>query len=767
MIGQPPPPFDAAFDIEGLATGPAGPEADWAPAEGRSAGWSLRADPRPEAQRRAGEQRWTLVQEGREAGVIDLIDEWQGIAGAAGSAVSWITRAGERQPWAVAIGADFGVFVYRIEKAAGAPCRLVRWFRGNENRVLSLAVSEDGRWLASGGGDGIAMLWSLSGLDDGVPLTDRWGAAIRVENGRAAIERVDEAGPLAGRDVRAGDVIARISFAAGRTEARTEHAGGDAIRTALAEMPWNTLVSFTVERNGVPRVFQRLPAWENIAALHVARDDEWAFWSPRGYYAASANGDRMFGWLVNRGPERLPDFYRANQFRRRLERPEVVSRLLVEGSLDAALRAAARDVPDAAAAVLPDQIATAPTVKILATKQLDGERADKVLVTASVEVPPGARFDQVRAFVSGVPAAIPPKQSVEEVAGADGAPRRVVFEWELDLPEQDRQLVQVLAGVKEGATHAAERAFTAVRPPPGAAPRRPRLYVVCTGVGSYANNDEWGAAARAKQYVPKSWDLAYAVADAKAVQEALERRSLGIYRPGNSMVLADRAATLDGWRRSVADFVSLVKDEVTKDDMIVLFLAGHGLLGDEGAYSYLCHDADLGFEETSEDSADGTKSFTLQPRAKANTLAWADLAALARLPCRKFVMVDTCHSGALAGNAVAIRDFQENSFVVMAAAQDDQPSMEWEEWGHGAFTKAVLEGLGADGAPRKADVRGEGDRPDGVVTLDELADYVIQRVPELTRQFIGNELNREQMPKLSPDALLEYVRPPLVKVAGE
>ena len=48
--------------------------------------------------------------------------------------------------------------------------------------------------------------------------------------------------------------------------------------------------------------------------------------------------------------------------------------------------------------------------------------------------------------------------------------------------------------------------------------------------------------------------------------------------------------------------------------------------------------------------------------------------------------------------------------------------MERAEWGHGAFTKALLEGLQG-----KADLNG-----DGVVETAELATWIVQRVRELT-----------------------------------
>jgi len=52
--------------------------------------------------------------------------------------------------------------------------------------------------------------------------------------------------------------------------------------------------------------------------LHRGRKSaawEWICWSPEGYYQASANGDELIGWQVNRGPSQSPDFYSANQLK--------------------------------------------------------------------------------------------------------------------------------------------------------------------------------------------------------------------------------------------------------------------------------------------------------------------------------------------------------------------------------------------------------------------------------------------------------------------
>lgn len=751
------PPFDAAFDLEGLARSAVGQDADWAPAAGRPTGWTLeRAAEMPQ-----GIERWQLAREGRPGGVIDLAwADWQGRAEAGGTAVSWLAKDGDGPPFAVAIGTSLGIFVYRLEEAAGVPCGMIRWFRGNENGVLSLAVSEDGRWLASGGADGIAMLWSLADIDRGAPLTDRWGVELAAEGGRAVVAGIDEAGPLAGKDVRKGDTVTKIGYRGGATEVKNEPGDPAAIRTALAELPWNTNVVFTVEREGKSREFNRNPAWENIAALYLPADREWAFWTPRGYYAASGNGDRLFGWLVNRGIDRLPRFFNAQQFRRRLERPDVVSRLLVEGSLEAALRAAGRDVPEATAVVLPQQIAQTPNVTILAVKPGGAADAGRVTVRAQVEVPAAADLTRVQAFASGVAAAAAPRL-VEDVPAAEGRPRRQTLEFDLLLPDQERHLLTVFAATREGPTQSESVSLDA--PPLPAARRLPRIYIFAAGVDHYANTSRW------TEIGFQFDDLLYAVKDAESVGQALSSRTLEVYDLGSQRLLADAQVTREGWKTAARSLADGLEGQVMPDDLLVVFLAGHGLANVEAgqAYSFLCHDAEIAATSDGHPAPARTRDGTPQ-----GAITWADFSALSDLPCRKLALVDTCHSGALgpAARSTAVREFQENNIVVLAAATDDQGSQEAPFWGHGAFTKVLLEGLEgrADIGPTRSGRRRTGKQsgpapgPDGIVSLDELIEYVCTVVPAITQEASGTVQN----PQASPVDLLEFVRPALARTTG-
>lgn len=757
--------WEHAFDVERLAFSPVGEPADWSAPAGNPAGWGLTAEPDDGS----GVARLRLVRGAVFAASIDLVVSWQGMATDEGRVASWLTTRGQAEPFAVAIATDRGIGVWRLSADATESCPLLRWFRGHEDTVTALALAPGGEWLASGGRDGLAMLWSLAGIERvGAPIHDRWGIDAAVEGGRVVVKAVSEAGPLAARDVRVGDTIDKINGVRpdGSVEGQ-ELADPQEIVDGLAEVPFGTQVAFTVARNGVPiEPFQRMPAWENLAALVVRPDDEWALWTPRGYYAASENGDTFFGWLVNRGLDRLPRFHKAKDFRRRLERPDVVSRLLAEGSLDAALRATGRDVPDSSAVVLPRLLAAAPTVRI--TAPLPGAAVDgeSIAVEADVELPDGVEPERVRAYVSGALAGVKPRLVDDRPAdAASGTPRRQRYAWDgIRLPAGERHLVQVFAATRQQTSGLDAVSITAGA---SAAPRRPRLFFLAAGVDRYPDG-------RAGDDHPSVPDLDFAVRDAQSVRTALAAGADAPFDLKFERLLADAEVTRAGWTGSARQLAEACrKADVGPDDILVLFLAGHGITtgGDDPQYAFLCHDLDV--RRIGEDRAGNL----VPPRSQ--VLLWDDLAELQDLPCRKLALVDTCHAGALGpgSRGTTLRDFQENLVVVLAAAADDEKSLESKTWGHGAFTQSLLEALGgaADGHGSHAD--------DGLVTLHEVIDFTLQRVPGLAAELAaglpspagaaadaGAALTRgggrrlAQNPTVSPESVVPYVRLPLARV---
>jgi uncharacterized caspase-like protein len=109
--------------------------------------------------------------------------------------------------------------------------------------------------------------------------------------------------------------------------------------------------------------------------------------------------------------------------------------------------------------------------------------------------------------------------------------------------------------------------------------------------------------------------------------------------------------------------------------------------------------------------------------------------------------IDTCHSGNIMGTQRGVADIDqiandlssaENGVVVFAAATGKQTSQESWRWKNGAFTEALIEGLGGQADYTK----------DGAITINELDLYLSERVKALTE---GSQTPTTTKPETVPD----------------
>jgi uncharacterized caspase-like protein len=87
----------------------------------------------------------------------------------------------------------------------------------------------------------------------------------------------------------------------------------------------------------------------------------------------------------------------------------------------------------------------------------------------------------------------------------------------------------------------------------------------------------------------------------------------------------------------------------------------------------------------------------------------------------------------------------ENGAIVFASSTGNQYSLEKPEWGNGAFTKALVEGLSG-----KADYTGK-----GKITVNMLDLYISERVKELTQ---GQQTPTTTKPNTVPDFPIAVTR---------
>ncbi|MEJ0032447.1 MAG: hypothetical protein WDO15_19780 [Bacteroidota bacterium] len=67
-------------------------------------------------------------------------------------------------------------------------------------------------------------------------------------------------------------------------------------------------------------------------------NNEWLCWSPQGYYAASTNGERWGGWVINKGVNAFAEFHPIHDFKKQFYRPELVKMIARHSSLEKAVR---------------------------------------------------------------------------------------------------------------------------------------------------------------------------------------------------------------------------------------------------------------------------------------------------------------------------------------------------------------------------------------------------------------------------------------------
>jgi WD40 repeat protein len=726
-------PLEMVFDPTGSGLGAAEPlnETEWMSADSYSGGWS--AEPR-------GDGGLQLRRGGAPRGRIELDAKYDGSA----RSYCWIPDRNGR-PYAIAVGTDVQNEVIVCRLAENGLCPVLRRFRGHFDRVLSVGVSRDLRYLVSGAADGTIMIWSLSAYADRDPLASRWGCQLRSGN-ELVVGELNPAGPLYRKGVRSGDVISSIAWVDDNEQLVTINRPNEMVRR-LNESSWLTQIVFETSRGGQPRnAFQILPAWRPVATLFVSENREWAFWTPEGYYDASANGHKLFGWQVNRGLYALPDFYRADQFRRRLERPEVMERLLPAGNLAAAFQTAQRPVPANPEGELAEQISVTPTVAIVSPNVNATVEGSTTKVVARVRIPPGGDVSRYRVFANGVVGGQGRIVSDVEVDGQ----RELTLEWDANLPAEPKNLIQVLVSTTARTTAFAD--VPVLRSLPNAAAAKPRLFVLAAAVDNFSDKG-----------IP---ELRFCVADSTAIVDALKKGAGNLYELAETRLLFNEQVTLANWRKVFQEIRQELHDVARPDDLLLIYLAGHGMVDEKtGEYYYISHDAKL------ENVLDGDFE---------GCVAWRDFELLSDIPCRKVAMLDTCHSGAVQENQLrhqlkaATRSLQEDLIITLTATSADEKAAEDPRWGHGGFTMVVLDGL-----------TGKADRPatgsasaDGLIALPELVRYVMTEVPKLTHrsQLFGNEAGRSedglpagqmaQHPTAAPVELLDFVNIPLTRVAA-
>jgi WD40 repeat protein len=453
---------------------------------------------------------------------------------------------------------------------------------------------------------------------------------------------------------------------------------------------------------------------ELLALFVEPQSRKWVAWTPSGYYMASAGGEDLIGWHVNRGWNQEADFFPASQFRAEYNRPDIVKLVLqTKDEADAIRQAnvtAQREVAKPIAAALP------PVVTIASPADGFHPSGTLVQIDYSLRSPSGQAVDRLDVLADGRPVEA---VGFEETSGTE-AKGHVVAEVPktsatLSLIAYSGPLTSAPVSVKLARDRPMARLVGSPNAPT-APDTRPKLVALLVGVRGYQN--------------PKYDTLKFPDRDAQDFAAALEAQKgldNGLYADVETKVVdaPNRANVIDG--------LYWLQHEATSRDIAVVFLSGHGIKDTRQKFWFLTRDADLS-------------------RLLLTAISNDDLAEiLAGIPAKKVLFIDACHAGALqvAGLKGAedlkpdmnklVDDFATagSGLVVYAASTGSELAHEDEADRHGAFAEALIEAIGEGKAESDTD---------GGITIDRLDDFLVKRVEELTGGEQHPVMNRNLIP---------------------
>ncbi len=261
----------------------------------------------------------------------------------------------------------------------------------------------------------------------------------------------------------------------------------------------------------------------------------------------------------------------------------------------------------------------------------------------------------------------------------------------------------------------------------------PRSYALVVGIGPYGKLPE------------KSW-LKYSERDADAIYRILISPEGGNFRAENVHRLTGADATLENLTREIEEWLPAA---AKPDDRVLIYFAGHGFVHEGRAYL-----APYDFDSNA-------IAATGYPMDRLGEIVSSKIAAK-----DKILLTDACHSGAITpqlegDNNEAINksllDLSSSMFL-LSASRDRESSYESADWGggHGIFTYYVVKAM-----------EGEADETsDGIVTADELAEYVRYNVRRATNAMQTPTSDRGSF---DPNMLLAYFpsRAPAAPVGQE
>jgi WD40 repeat protein len=454
---------------------------------------------------------------------------------------------------------------------------------------------------------------------------------------------------------------------------------------------WSVAVSPDGKRLVSGSADQTVKIWDlhtgrNLITLFVGSDDQWVAWTPSGYYTASLYGEQYIGWLINKGPDRVPDYYAASQFSEMLHRPNIVASTLYYG--DEAL--ALNDMPHRFEIKNMADIAP-PEIRILMPE--DGFETTQERINLEISIDKAsAEINDIAIYVNNRQMLSPQNRRLNNPFG--GVRKSYTIRLE---PGKNK----VKAEVRNSRHATAASVISVIRKAALSQAIKGDLYIMSIGVNEL-------------KHIPYN-NLKFPAKDAVDIVNVMKTMKGKLFKSVHATIFSDYSDQKP-ISTDIEDELYTLRN-ATKNDTVMLFLAGHGVRLNDREYIFLTRNAKMR----------PNNSYRMS-----TVLKWSKVIdAFRKINARRIVFLDTCYSGNVNATEMA-KMGSDSEIVIFSSSTGYETSQELDKLQNGIFTHAICKGL-THGIP--ADMT-----KDNEVDINELAAYVKTEV---------KRHNPEQTPNLA------------------
>jgi WD40 repeat protein len=422
---------------------------------------------------------------------------------------------------------------------------------------------------------------------------------------------------------------------------------------------------------------------KELLSLYFSNDHKrWILFTPSGYYDASPGAEDILGWHINNGKDKSPSFFPISRFRDQFYRPDIINLIFQTYNEDQAV-ALANKTHEGPTGITNIQQKLPPTIHIISPSNGSGIKEDMIEIQYAVNTPDDAPVTNIRALVNGRPVAIERGVTIKSPKEKNKVT--------VNVPHEDCTIT-MLAENENGLSPEASIHLVYKKVGESHAAGKPNAYLLVIGISSYIDDN-------LKLNLPAK--------DAADFAAKLKQQEGTSYQKVEVKTLSNADAT----KANILDAFDLLSNKAYgKEDVVMIFFAGHGVNDNNNIYYMLPVDANI-------------------EKLRSSCVNFEELRqTISGIKAKVLVFLDACHSGNLMSNSLYINGLVNmlsgsgTGAVTFTSSTGKEVSYEKAEWNNGAFTKALLEGLSG-----KAQVPGK-----NKITYKSLDLYISERVADLT-----------------------------------